>query len=299
MATIGMDMLYYSKITEDAQGEETYGPPIRLARAMQGDLSLDLAEAQLFADDGAIYTVKSFRTGTLSLGVDDIGVSVAGDLTGAEVDDNGVLISSSENMGESVAVGFRAMKPDGKYRYFWLYKVKFGFPPVSVQTKGDTITFQTPTIEGIVTRRNKPDERGQHPWKAEVTEGDAGVDATVIEEWFDEVYDPVFDAAKAKTDAPIGVAGNGGSPNTGDSGDVDVPEKPKRKNGRGGKGGKPVNSVTLDDGNGGDDAGDGGKPGSDDEGDGVYRELEDGFEDQYGGEEPDPEELVEPVGGDE
>jgi len=192
MATIGMDMLFYAKITEDAEGNETYGEPVRLARAMQGDLSLDLAEAQLYADDGAIYVVKSFRTGTLSLGVDDIGVKVAGDLTGAEIDDNGVLISASENMGESVAVGFRAMKPDGKYRYFWLYKVKFGFPPVSVQTKGDSITFQTPTIEGVVSRRNRPDDRDQHPWKAEVTEGDTGVASSVIEGWFDEVYEPEF-----------------------------------------------------------------------------------------------------------
>jgi len=192
MATIGMDQLFYAKITEDAQGNETYGPPVKLARAMQGDLSLELAEAQLFADDGAIYVVKSFRTGTLSLGVDDIGVNVAADLTGSEVDDNGVLVSASENMGESVAIGFRAMKPDGKYRYFWLYKVKFGFPPVSVQTKGDSITFQTPTIEGVVSRRNRADERGQHPWKAEVTEGDLGVDAATITGWFEEVYEPEF-----------------------------------------------------------------------------------------------------------
>ena len=186
-------MLYYAKITEDEKGIETYGKPTRLARAIQGNMTLELAQAQLYADDGAVYTVKSFKTGTLSLGVDDIGVDVAGDLTGAVVDDNGVLISASENMGEPVAIGFRAMKPDGRYRYFWLYKVKFGFPPISLQTKGDSIAFQTPTIEGTVTRRNKEDSRGQHPWKAEVTEGDKGVDESVIEDWFTEVYDPVFE----------------------------------------------------------------------------------------------------------
>ena len=34
-------------------------------------------------------------------------------------------------------------------------------------TKGDSITFSTPTIEGTILRRNKVDAQGKHPWKAE------------------------------------------------------------------------------------------------------------------------------------
>jgi len=192
MATIGMDMLYYAKITEASDGSETYGTPIRLARAISAELSVELAEAQLFADDGAVYVVKDFKTGSLSLGIDDIGVTAARDLTGATVDDNGVLVSASENDGSPVAIGFRAQKPDGRYRYFWLYRVKFGIPSTNLQTKGDSITFQTPTIEGTVLRRSKPDAQGHHPWKAEVTEGDTGVSATVISQWYSTVYEPIF-----------------------------------------------------------------------------------------------------------
>ena len=36
MATIGMDRLYYAKITEASDGEETYGVPAPLAKAMNG-----------------------------------------------------------------------------------------------------------------------------------------------------------------------------------------------------------------------------------------------------------------------
>lgn len=118
MATIGLDKLYYAKITESEDGEETYGLPAQLAKAIKADLSIELAEAVLYADDGAAEVIKDFKSGTLSLGVDDIGVTAAQDLTGAVTDDNGVLISASENAGAPVAVGFRAMKPDGKYRYF-------------------------------------------------------------------------------------------------------------------------------------------------------------------------------------
>ena len=40
-------------------------------------------------------------------------------------------------------------------------------------------------------RRNKLDAFGKHPWKAEVTEGTEGVDQSVIDGWYDEVYEPV------------------------------------------------------------------------------------------------------------
>lgn len=192
MATIGMDKLFYAKITEDEDGNETYDTPKVLAKAMKADLSVELAEATLYADDAAAEVYKAFKSGTISLGVDDLVNGVAEDLTGAQVDDNGVLVSSVEDISTAVAIGFRAQKSNGKYRYFWLYRVVFSIPATSLQTKGDSITFSTPTIEGTVLRRNKVDAKGTHPWKAEVTEGNAGVAAATVTNWFNEVYEPDF-----------------------------------------------------------------------------------------------------------
>ena len=192
MATIGLDKLYYAKITEAVDGTETYGTPISLAKAMKADLSVELAEATLYADDGPAEIVKEFKSGKLSLGIDDIGAAAAEDLTGAKIDDNHVVVSGSEDGGAPVAVGFRAKKANGKYRYFWLYRVVFGIPAANLATKGDSITFSTPTIEGTVLRRNKPDGNGKHPWKAEANEDDTGIPASVITGWYTQVYEPVF-----------------------------------------------------------------------------------------------------------
>ena len=133
MATIGLDRLYYAKITENDAGEETYGTPSQLAKAISADLSVELAEATLYADDGASEIVKEFKSGTLSLGIDDIGSAAASDLTGATIDKN---------------------------------------KATNLATKSDSITFSTPTIEGTILRRNKADAGGKHPWKAEALEGD-------------------------------------------------------------------------------------------------------------------------------
>ena len=200
MATIGLDKLYYAKITEDENGNETYATPVQLAKAMNADLSVELAEATLYADDGAAEIVKEFKNGTLSLGVDDVGASVASDLTGATIDANGVVVSTSEDGGDPVAVGFRAKKSNGKYKYYWLYRVKFGIPATNLATKGDSITFSTPTIEGTILRRNKVDGNGKHPWKAEVTEGDSAVTADTITNWYKEVYEPSYTTDTNKED---------------------------------------------------------------------------------------------------
>lgn len=194
MATVGLDSLYYAKITEDTNGDETYGTPKVLAKAMTAELSIELIEAILYANDSASEVIKEFGSGSLSLGIDDIGSVVAQDLTGCKIDSNNVVVSRSEDGGSPVAVGFRAKKSNGKYRYFWLYRVVFSVPSTSLATKGESITFSSPTIEGTVFRRNKVDGENKHPWKAEVTEGDQGVAASIIINWFKSVYEPDFSA---------------------------------------------------------------------------------------------------------
>lgn len=157
MATIVLDKLYYAPITESATtGEETYGTPVMLAKAISAELSVELAEAT--------------------------------------VDQNGVLISTTEDGGTPVAIGFRDRKSNGKYKYLWIYRVKFAVPSTSLATIGDDITFSTPTIEGTVMRRNKLDASYKHPWKAEVDENDTGVEQSTINAWYTSVYEPDFTA---------------------------------------------------------------------------------------------------------
>ncbi len=195
MATIGLDNIVYAKITEDEKGDETYAEPKKLAKALSADLSIALAEAILYADDGPAESVKEFANGTLTLGIDDLLSEVVKDLTGAEIDKNGVIVSTSEDAAAPVAIGFRSKKANGKYRYFWLYKVQFGIPAVSLATKGESIEFKTPTIEGTVMRRNKVDSKGKHLWKTEVTEGESEKSAETIKSWFTQVYEPEYEEA--------------------------------------------------------------------------------------------------------
>ena len=160
MATIGLDKLYYASISEDpTSGEETYAVPKPLAKAISAELSVEVAEAILYADDGASEIVKEFKSGTLTLGVDDLGAEAAAALTGARLDANGVLISTSEDGGTPVAIGFRAARSNGKYQYFWLYRVKFALPGTTLATKADSITFSTTLPASTRGKPKSPKER--------------------------------------------------------------------------------------------------------------------------------------------
>lgn len=195
MATIGFDKPHFAVITEDASGNETYGTPQVLAKGIDADLSIELLNAIIFADDGADVVINQFKQGTFTLNVNDLEAAVVAALTGAEVDSNGVIVHSTEDVAPPVAIGFRALKPNGKYRYFWLYRVTFAPLNDTFATKGDSITVQTPKLTGTVTRRHKVDTKGKHQWKTETTDGATGVDQTTIDEWFNSVYEPNYTTA--------------------------------------------------------------------------------------------------------
>lgn len=205
MATIGLDKLYYAIITEGTGGVETYGAPKIMAKAISAELAPQIAEATLYADDGAAENVKEFTSATFTLGVDDLASDVMADLLGVTVDQNGVVVSTPDDAAPYVAVGFRAKRSNGKYQYFWLYRVKFGVPNNTLATKGESITFNTPSIVGTVMRRNKADGNGGHPWKVDVVEGATGVDQTVIDGWYSDVYEPDYSgSAVSLSDLAIG-----------------------------------------------------------------------------------------------
>lgn len=183
MATVGLKDLFYAVVTEalvENNYKSTYDTPKRLAKAISAELSVEVAEATLYADDGAAETSREFASGTLTLGIDDLTNEVTAELLGQKVGDDGVIYANSGDAAPYVAVGFRAKKSDGKYKYIWLYKVKFGIPNESYQTKGQNIEFRTPEITGTILQR--PDDGD---WKVDYV---ATPDDTLAKAWFNEVH---------------------------------------------------------------------------------------------------------------
>ena len=176
--TIGLKDLYYAIITE-TDGVETYGAPKKMSEAMTADLSVKTADATLYADDALSENVSEFASCTLSLGIKEVSNEVLEDLLGQEVDEDGVLYAGETDEPPYVAVGFRAKKMGGKYRYIWLQRGKFKVPNESFATKGESIEFKTPTIEGTFSK-----SKATGKWKADYT--GLPTDAVAVS-WFTKV----------------------------------------------------------------------------------------------------------------
>ena len=186
MATIGLRDLYRAPITVDESGKETYGTPVRMAKAISAVMSVEVAEAILYADDGADEVVKEFISGELTLNVNDLMPADLAAILGQTQDADGVVYAGEDDEPPYMAIGFRAKKANGMYKYIWLYKVKFAIPSENYNTKGDSIEFTTPEITGQFIKR--PDGR----WKAEHV---AVPTEQAAASWFSAVREPKENAA--------------------------------------------------------------------------------------------------------
>ena len=183
--TIGLKDLVVAPITE-ADGKTTYGEPEKMAEVMTADLSVTTAEGTLYADDAVSESVKEFVKGALKLGIKDLETRIIAMLLGQTVDKDQVIYGGADDEPPYVAVGFRAKKTGGKYRYIWLYKVKFKIPNEKFQTKGEAIQFNTPEIEGEFFKR------ADGLWKADYVGEESGA---VAQSFLKTVREPNVEAA--------------------------------------------------------------------------------------------------------
>ena len=151
--TVGLKDLVVAPMTESSDGKMTYGEPEKLAEVMTADMSVTTAEGILYADDAVSESVKEFVKGLLKLGIKDLEPEKVAMLLGQKVDADRVVYGGEQDEPPYVAIGFRAKKKSNQYRYIWLYKVKFKIPNEKFQTKGETIQFNTPEIEGEFFKR--------------------------------------------------------------------------------------------------------------------------------------------------
>lgn len=153
MANIGLTNIWYSPLTEQADGTATYAGAKQLGKAVSCSVSITNNEAKLYGDDALAESDTSFASGTITLGVTDDDDTVFAELLGHTIN-NGELIKTSNDAAPYVGVGRIVTKMvNGVYKYKveFLFKVKFSEPSKDENTKGESIEFATPSIEGLIS----------------------------------------------------------------------------------------------------------------------------------------------------
>lgn len=184
MATVGLKDLHYALLTSDDETETTYENVKKIAGAITANMSTTYNTAELRADDGVAETAESKGITTVTLNTKDLPKEVKADLLGQTINNDGVLMENDGDRPPYVAIGFRSEKANGEFRHVWLYKGKFTLPEENYETKQETPAFQTPTLNGRFLSRKSDGER-----RAIVDSDDKDIDESIIENWFEAVYE--------------------------------------------------------------------------------------------------------------
>lgn len=191
MATrIGCDNLVYAPMTTEdtTTTAPVYGDVVPAPGVMSLNINPNGANETLFADDGPMETASTLGKIDVEIQKNALTTTNKADLLGHNIDAKGGLVYGDSDIPPWVAIAFRTLKSNGKYRYVWLYKGKFTEPEDTNETKGDSINFQSDTIKGSFARLNYQytvNGKKVRPWKYELDEEHETADAETINTWFD------------------------------------------------------------------------------------------------------------------
>ncbi len=157
-ASIGLRTFRYAPMNED---EETYGEVGTLAGAIECKVSLNIANAKLRSDDVTKENIDEFIDGTITMGVDDDEDAIFSPLLGEKTEEyqyaegKKVTVYKSNSEDSAKYLGFGQIVPkiqnrERVYKVEWFPKIQFKPYVTDKKTKGDSLEFTTPSIEGTV-----------------------------------------------------------------------------------------------------------------------------------------------------
>lgn len=153
MAKIGLNNLWYSILSEAVDGTPTYNGAKSFGKAVSASVSITNNSAMLYADDSLAESDTSFQSGTITLGVDDDRDATFAEVLGHSISEDGLVMRDVNDVAPYVGLARIIVKMVNNVRLYkveLLFKCKFGEPSSDTNTKGESVEFSTPSIEGAI-----------------------------------------------------------------------------------------------------------------------------------------------------
>ena len=147
-AKVGLSSLYYAIQTSDVFGVgATYETPVAFAGAIEAGLAVETNEANEYSDNVLSDTAYGAVKISLTLKNKDVDLETQAALLGHTLA-GGVLVVNGEDTAPYVAIGFKALKNNGKSRFVWLLKGKFAEVDEGAKSKTESAELQTQELKG-------------------------------------------------------------------------------------------------------------------------------------------------------
>lgn|GEM_PF-313183 len=179
MATVGLKNLYYAPLTTDTSSGVTYGTMKKIAGAIQVDINPSVTFNTLYGDDAPFAADSSMTEITVTVETADMPLEDLAALLGHTIDSTTKELSAkASDAAPYVGLAFEANKHNNKVRYVKLLKGKFSPTQETMQTKGESVEYTTPKLEGRFVARTFD---GQ--WKR-IADSDNSESSTIITNWY-------------------------------------------------------------------------------------------------------------------
>lgn len=177
---IGLKDVHFAEVISDTAETLSYGIPIPVAKALTARINPNSNSKTLFANDKPYDTTNTLGEIEIELNLADISAEIQAIWLGHTLL-NGKLIRKSSDVPIWVALGFKALKSNGHFRYIWFTKGKFMVPEKKFQTRSDNVEFNSLTIQGkFVTRVH------DQQWKKSIDTDHPSYTTIIGENWFKE-----------------------------------------------------------------------------------------------------------------
>lgn len=168
---IGLDNLHIAlrENDENIKADST----LKIAGLVTADVEIDMYSESLYADDVVADVVNGFSEGTVTVELLGLSLDEYAKITGQEIV-KGVVVDNVNVVAPELAMTFRSLKSNGKYRYVSIPKLKANVKGESFKTREDGVEVVNAEIEFNII----PLENGT--WRVRADEDGKDVDAAFI-----------------------------------------------------------------------------------------------------------------------
>lgn len=179
---IGINKFHVAKLLTDTETGATYDDVVSIPWLRSVQIEPENASETLYADNHGVAVANAVSKFTLTIEMAALPLEYKALLLGHTVSADGIMTVNADDAAPYFAVMFEITKQNGKKRFVKFLKVQFSEPSENPQTKEESITFNTPTIEATAIYRDydqivlrQADEEAE------------GYDATVGAGWYTSV----------------------------------------------------------------------------------------------------------------
>ncbi len=192
---IGCDNLHYAIMTAEdtATAPPTYAAVKPAPGLMHLNINPNSSLATAFFDDGPGDSAATIGNIDVEVEKNVLTAEMKEDWLGHTLDTKGGVVFAGDDSPPYIALGFRTLKSNGKYKYVWLYKGRFSDPEDNAETKADSITFQSDTITGQFVQmvyQTTVGGKKKRMWKYELDSDTPEADQATMDGWFTTVLMP-------------------------------------------------------------------------------------------------------------